>query len=515
MSHSLAYSRLIAIAVLMAACSGGSDSTGPDGGGGNQNPPPTPTVTLTVDPASTSIVAGATATVTATIVRGGGFTGAVTIAGTGAPTGVTITGGTIAAGATTTSVSIASAASAAASTTNLSITGSASGVTISPKTVALTVTPATAQIGVTLEGEMGGDQFGTAVSLSSSGSRVVIGAPFNNATGNDAGHARVFERSGNTWTQMGVDLDGDVAEDRFGGAVAMADNGARIAVGSYLNDGGDTNSGEVKVFEWSGTAWTQVGANIYGGKGRGAGAAVAINATGTRVVTGGPGVGSTTGEVRIYEYTGGAWTQMGNTISGTLENGTSVTMSDNGSRIALGLPSAAGSSKPGSVQVYDWNGSVWVQVGATLDGEAIVDNFGAALSLSSDGSVLAVGAPGNDGGGSGAGHVRVFRLTGGAWVQAGGDIDGPVGAGFGASVSIANDGNKLIALGFGGGKQSVGVYTFASNTWTKASAPDFGTGGRMGGVSISGDGKTAGVGEVYFAGTAGNSSGAVRLYGLQ
>ena len=519
MSHSFAYSRLIAMAFFVAACTGG-DSTGPDDNGNQNPPPPTPTVTLSLDQSSATVVAGASATVNATIVRGGGFTGPVTIAGSGAPTGVTITGGTIAAGATTMAVSIASTSSAAASTTSLSITGSASGVTISPASVSLTVTPATAQIGATLEGEMGGDQFGTAISLSANGSRVVIGAPLNNGKATDAGHARVFERSGNTWTQMGSDLDGDAADDRFGGAVAMADNGTRIAVGSYLSDGGDPKNGEVKVFEYAAGAWTQVGANIYGGKGRGAGFAVAINSTGSRVVTGGPGVGSTTGEVRVYELTAGAWVQMGNTLSGSLENGSAVTMSDDGNRIALGLPSASGSSKPGSVQAYEWNGSAWVQTGATLDGENIVDNFGAALSLSADGSVLAVGAPNNvgqgaAGGGAKGGHVRVFRLTGGAWAQVGADIDGPIGAGFGASVSISADGNKVMALGFGGGKGSVGVYTLTSNVWTKASAPDFGTGGRMGGVAISPDGKTGAAGEVFFAGTAGASSGAVRLYGLQ
>ena len=45
--------------------------------------------------------------------------------------------------------------------------------------------------------------------------------------------------------------------------------------------------------------------------------------------------------------------------------------------------------------------------------------------------------------------------------------------------------------------------------------PDFGTGGRMGAVAISADGKTAAVGGIYFAGAAGAASGAVRLYSLQ
>jgi hypothetical protein len=58
------------------------------------------------------------------------------------------------------------------------------------------------------------------------------------------------------------------------------------------------------------------------------------------------------------------------------------------------------------------------------------------------------------------------------------------------------------------------VYTLTGSSLTKATEPNFGTGGRMGDVAISADGKIAAVGEVYFAGTAGSASGAVRLYAL-
>jgi beta-lactamase class A len=82
---------------------------------------------------------GATTTLTATIVRGGGFAGPVTVAATGAPSGVTVTGGTIDSAATTQLISVAVAAGAAAGVTNISITGSATGVTITPASYALTV----------------------------------------------------------------------------------------------------------------------------------------------------------------------------------------------------------------------------------------------------------------------------------------------------------------------------------------------------------------------------------------
>jgi hypothetical protein len=51
-------------------------------------------------------------------------------------------------------------------------------------------------------------------------------------------------------------------------------------------------------------------------------------------------------------------------------------------------------------------------VGADIDGEAASDISGYSVSLSSDGKTVAIGAPGNDGNGSGSGHVRIFQ-----WIE--------------------------------------------------------------------------------------------------
>ena len=53
------------------------------------------------------------------------------------------------------------------------------------------------------------------------------------------------------------------------------------------------------------------------------------------------------------------------------------------------------------------------QIGSDIDGEAALDFFGFSTALSSDGNILAVGAPFNDGIGSSAGHVQVFENQGG------------------------------------------------------------------------------------------------------
>jgi hypothetical protein len=70
------------------------------------------------------------------------------------------------------------------------------------------------------------------------------------------------------------------------------------------------------------------------------------------------------------------------------------------------------------------NGHVWHQRHDDIDGEAESDQSGNSVSLSGDGTTLAIGAPFNDATDESAGHVRVFRDDGTAWMQLGDDIDG-------------------------------------------------------------------------------------------
>ena len=71
--------------------------------------------------------------------------------------------------------------------------------------------------------------------------------------------------------------------------------------------------------------------------------------------------------------------------------------------------------------------------------------------MSSDGTRVAIGAHGtNDGTGTAAGHVRVYSESGGTWTQVGGDIDGEAaGDRSGRSVSMSSDGTR-VAIGASG-----------------------------------------------------------------
>jgi hypothetical protein len=62
-----------------------------------------------------------------------------------------------------------------------------------------------------------------------------------------------------------------------------------------------------------------------------------------------------------------------------------------------------GMANAGHVRVYQWNGSSWNQRGSDIDGKNQGNTSGKSVSLSSDGSIVALG------GTQGGGHVRVYK----------------------------------------------------------------------------------------------------------
>ena len=115
------------------------------------------------------------------------------------------------------------------------------------------------------------------------------GFPNNDGNGADSGHARVFEYTGAAWTQIGADIDGEAAYDYSGTSVALSENGGRLAVGAPLNDGNGGESGQVRVFEFDGATWNQLGADIDGeAVGDESGQSVALSANGARLAVGAP-----------------------------------------------------------------------------------------------------------------------------------------------------------------------------------------------------------------------------------
>ena len=91
-----------------------------------------------------------------------------------------------------------------------------------------------------------------------------MGAVGNDGTGTNAGHVRVYQWSGSSWTQMGPDIDGE-ATTTSGHSVSLSSDGAILAIGATHNAGvNGQNSGHVRVYQWSNGSWDQMGSDIDG-----------------------------------------------------------------------------------------------------------------------------------------------------------------------------------------------------------------------------------------------------------
>ncbi len=385
------------------------------------------------------------------------------------------------------------------------------------------------QLGIDIDGEAAGDRCGWSVSLSADGTRVAIGSPRNDGAGFSAGHVRIYELIAGTWTQVGADIDGEGGSDESGTSVSLSADGTRVAIGAPFNGGARGFTGHVRIYKLMAGSWIQVGADIEGERdGDQSGISVSLSADGSRVAIGADhnfGTGMRSGQARIYELNSGIWTQVGADINGAVtgdESGRSVSLSADGSRVAVGGPMNDGAgNNAGHVRIYELMAGAWTQVGIDIDGEAAGNVSGWSVSLSNDGTRVAIGAPGNHGAGYNVGHVRIYELIAGTWTQVGTDIDGEDSGDYsGWSVALSNDGNRvaigaIFNSGAGSNTGHARIYELIAGIWTQIGADIDGeaAGDRSGiSVSLSADGSRAAIGTPFNNG-AGGSAGHVRIYG--
>jgi hypothetical protein len=254
-----------------------------------------------------------------------------------------------------------------------------------------------------------------------------------------------FSISAQSWNQIGQDIDGEAANDESGHSVSLSNDGNTVAIGAQHNGG---EAGHVRVYNYNGSAWNQVGGDIDGEEaGDHSGYSVSLSSDGNIVAIGAQhnhGNGSVAGHVRVYIWNGTSWNQLGNDIdgeSGGDYSGYSVSLSSDGNTVAIGAPgndAGFNSTESGHVRIFTWNGISWSQLGNDIDAEGNGD-LAASVSLSSDGNTVAIGAQHNNGNGSNSGHVRIFNFNGTSWVQLGDDIDGEASDDYsGYSVSLSS-----------------------------------------------------------------------------
>jgi hypothetical protein len=180
-----------------------------------------------------------------------------------------------------------------------------------------------------------------------------------------------------------------------------------------------------------------------------------------------------------------------------------LSVSISGSIALIGDP--ADESNAGSAYVFRYDGSAWVEEQKLTASDGVVfDWFGDSVSI--DGSVALIGAPGDRD--DYAGSAYVFRYDGSTWVeeQRLAASDGAAYDWFGESVSISNN-TALIGASNNGYTGSAYVFRYEGSTWVeeqKLKASD-GVGLDMFGCSVSLSGSAALIGAPYsneYAGSA-------------
>ena len=333
-----------------------------------------------------------------------------------------------------------------------------------------------------IAGANAGEKIGVSVALNTAGNIVAVGGYHT-----EDSIVRVYRHAdGDTWIQLGSDLQDN---DYFGAAVALSSSGTRLAVGAYLYDGGGhENAGLVRVYDYDGSEWVQLGDDMSGPYPADYAGWVAVSGGGLLLAFGATGGDefpyNASGTVRIMSfgthpppsspppplpppmslfptgrfYGNGASDQFGRMVA-LNENGTSF--------VASAWCDADKGDTAGYVVSYELTASGWSKRGSECRGDGPGEHFGTSLALSADGRRFVAGTPKND---SNTGYARAFEFDGRNWVRLGGDIHGSNSDDRCAcSVAINGDGSR-IAIGSDGVNLAHGqvvVYDYAGTEWVQ------------------------------------------------
>ncbi len=199
--------------------------------------------------------------------------------------------------------------------------------------------------------------FGISIAFSADGSTMAVGSD-EDVSG--AGGVYLFHNNAGTWTQAGyVTASNAQLDDLFGTSVALSADGSILAVGAYGEDGDS--------------------ASVVGTYNENA---------------------SASGAVYLFKNINDNWTQTKYLKASDAASadffGYSVALSTDGATLAVGAYGRSGGI--GAVYVYNNVAGSWIEapvINHVANGNALTtDNFGRSIALSSDGSALAVGVPG-------------------------------------------------------------------------------------------------------------------------
>jgi hypothetical protein len=408
------------------------------------------------------------------------------------------------------------------------------------------------QVGADLIGDVSPDQLGRSNDCSHDGTRIILSSYSYN---NNQGRVRVYDWNGTAWTQVGNTVSDAAAANTpyFGRRVAISGDGNIIAIAApYEHVGSDVDKGTVRVYYLNGATWTIlpdsgslteteagfvdafVGSAANDRLGEG-GVILSYDGKTLAIADKGNDTGGTDrGQVRVYTYSDGAWSQKGAALSGTVDSqafGGGVDMTEDGNHLIIGTAGATSQV----VQVYAWDGTVWSQKGSdiTYSGD---DGFGRPVSISNDGNVIAIGIPNADlADGALAddgGIVRMYHYAESNWELNATLVNQDTGTGdmFGMMVQLSGDGKRMIVSAGRDNDDRGKLYTFeyTGTSWKKKEPnsnftatgvnPDdhlgYGATSWDQGVTLSRDGSTIVGAELGYDGNNLDNSGRVRVWNM-
>lgn len=245
-------------------------------------------------------------------------------------------------------------------------------------------------------GASGAAQQGTSVALSADGNTLAVGGV---ADDNFAGALWAYERLDNQWAQIGDKVvgAGAIGKARQGASIGLSADGKMMAWGGYQDN---NRLGAVWVYLRNECIWNQQGGKLVGTGGSAQawqGYSVALSADGKTLLSGGCNDNNLAGATWVYTSNGSSWTQQARlvgTLSGTsARQGYSASLSADGNTVMSGA--FGDDSNKGSVWIFKKTGGTWTQQGAKMRGTGANGpaKQGTSVSVSANGSTAIVGGP--------------------------------------------------------------------------------------------------------------------------
>jgi len=254
-----------------------------------------------------------------------------------------------------------------------------------------------------LLGQKESELFGLGVSINGDGNIIAIGAPYG-----EGNYVSLFELSNEQWLIINTIVGQE--NTYFGVSLSITSTADRLVVGASKTSNNGDKTGSAFVYSLFPPSIIQQ-MNGEGGNDK-FGRSVTMSSDGSIIAVG----ASKDSYVIIYgaEDENSPYQQIGNILRGTKYTGfgSKVVISSNGHRIAVGAGTDdEGGIDSGKAHVYAINNNSHKLIGEFI-GQASGDESGYAVSLSGNGKEIAIGAPFNDGGGTNSGHVRVYKSSG-------------------------------------------------------------------------------------------------------